>query len=112
MRQHAADQHGAERGHDRHHHGDARTVDQAREHAAPERVGAERECRLAVRRPGGRQEDREQVLLVRIVRREQRREQCDESDRGDDGQAGQHPAGAQPGRSPCHAILKRGLRMT
>ena len=80
-------QHGAERGHDRDRHGDARAIDQPREHAAAEPVGAERKRRLAALGPGRRQEGREQVLLVRIVRREQRREQRDERDQRDDREA-------------------------
>ena len=109
--QHAAEQHRAKRSDHRHSHGDARPIDEAREHVAAEAVGTERKLGFTAGQPGRWQQRRDQVLVVGIVRREQWREHRRQGDNEDDRQSDQHARGTHPVRQAHgQAIRSFGLR--
>ena len=75
----------ADHGRDHHHRQadeqrDARAIDDAREHVATQRIGAEREPRVAAFDKGRRQLGKAAKLLDRRMWREQRREHRDDAD--------------------------------
>ncbi len=112
VRQDRADRHGAERGDDRDRHGGARAVDQPRQLVAAEAVGAERESAVAARHPCGRQQDVEQVLVVRVGRGEIGREQRAEENDEDDAEAHHDAAGAQAAVERLHGQALRSFGLS
>ena len=95
------DEHRAERGRDGDRHGDARAEKQAREDVPSERIRPEEIGRVAARRPGRRNEGRDQVLLLGIMGREEGREDRAKDHRDDDDGAGDHACRSEGPPNPC-----------
>ena len=87
----------------RHRDRGARRIDQARQHAAAETVGAEEVGRIAAMHPGRRQLRRHQILFERIVRRDQRRQQRDQHQDS-------RPARRRPRAAGRRASVRRSTR--
>ncbi|MNX90204.1 hypothetical protein D3C86_1222430 [compost metagenome] len=62
-------------------------IDQAGQHVAPDRIGAEEEAGTTAFLPDRRDEQRIAILLGRIMRRDQGRKDRDEDEENEDGKA-------------------------
>ncbi len=95
MRQHGADDHGAKRREQRHQHRRARAKNQARQHAAAEAVGAQWISHVAAVGPGRGLQDRQQILIARIVWRDPAGEYRAKNDANNHAERDQNPGRMQ-----------------